>query len=242
MKKLGLLGSYLFIALLIISLASSFSTGDSIYCNIHWYTYAGRGFDCSNHINSFLFAYLGNPQTYFFTMSLLLILILFFHHTPYLRPEYWVRIADNPMRWVVKTILLTSLEVAVVFYPLFVTAGFILGFSSEWDIQLLIFPLYLFVYTSLVVALFHVVYVLTEKYIVALFAFFFINAIYFFIIHEISWHLPMPIDSPVIDGISFHIPGESLFIINLSIFYVIFMLIISFITLIIALKRKECYQ
>jgi len=226
MKKLGLWGTYLFISLLIISLASNFSRGDSIYCGMHSDHYAQLGFDCSNHVNSFLSAFLGNPQTYFFTINILLVILLFFHHIPYLRPEYWVRVADNPVRWVVKKILLISLEVMVVFYLLFVVAGVVLGFTSEWEIQLLFYPMYLFVFTSVVVTLFHVVYVLTEKYIVALFAFFFVNLIYFNIIDEIAWQ----------------IFADHTFIIKFSIYYIIFMLIASSITLIIALKRKECYK
>jgi len=226
MKKLGLLGTYLFTALFITFLASDFSLGDSIYCYDFGYRYAQLGFDCNNHVNSFLSAFLRNPQTYFFTISLLLIIILFFHHTPYLRPEYWVRLTDRPVRWVVKKILLISLEVIAVFYPLFVIAGLILGFSFEWEIQYLLYPLYLFVFTALVVTFFHVVYVFTEKYIVALFAFFFTNLISFNIIDEIAWQ-------------TF---ADDTFITNFSISYIIFMLIASSIILIIALRRKECYR
>jgi len=243
MKRLGLWGTYLFTALLMISLALGFSQGDSIYCGIYGYHYAQLGFDCSNHVNSFLSAFLGNPQTYFFTISILLVILLFFHHIPYLRPEYWVRVADNPARWVVKKILLISLEVTVVFYPLFVVAGMVLGFTFEWEIQLLLYPLYLFVFTALVVTLFHVFYVLTEKYIVALFVFFFTNLIYFNIIDEIAWQTSTgdSLNVDAIDGVMFPTFNNS-FIIYASIFYVISMLIASSIALIIALKRKECYK
>ena len=242
MKRLGLIGSYIFIALLIISLAANFSVGDSIYCGMHGYRYAQLGFDCSNHVNSFLSAFLANPQTYFFTISILLVILLFFHHIPYLKPEYWVRVADRPVEWVVKKILFTSLEVMVVFYPLFVVAGLVLGFSFAWEGRLPFYPVYLFIFTSMVGTLFHVIYVLTEKYIASLFAFFFINLIYFNIIYEISWLMPTPADPITVTGITWHTAADSTLIINASIFYIIFMLIASSITLVIALKRKECYR
>ena len=153
-----------------------------------------------------------------------------------------MRIADRTVAWVVKKILLFSLEVMVIFYPLFVVAGFVLGFSFVLEIQLLFYPVYLFVFTALVVTFFHVVYVFTEKYIVALFSFFFINLIYFNIIFEISWLMPTPADSIAISGITWHTAADSMLIINASIFYIISMLIASSITLVIALKRKECYR
>jgi len=242
MRKLGLLISYLFITLLIFFLASDFSLGYSIYCGMHGYRYAQLGFDCSNHVNSFLSAFLRNPQTYFFTFSILLVILLFFRHIPYLKSEYWVRVADKPVWWVGKKVLLLSLEVMAVFYPLFVVSGLVLGFSVAWEVQLLFYPLYLFIFTAMVTTFFHVVYVTTEKYVIALFAFFFTNNIYIAIIDEIAWLMPTTSDLAHVGGLSWFAAAKSPFIINLSIFYIILMLAASSIILVIALKRKECYR
>lgn len=226
MRKLGLLGIYLFIALLITFLASDFSLGYSNYCYRFGYRYMALGFDCSNHVNSFLAAYLGRPQTYFFTISLLLMMILFFRHIPYLKPEYWVRVASNPIWFVAKKILAISLEVMVVFYSLFVIAGLIQGFSFAWEIKLLFYPVFLWAFSSLVVTFYHLVYVLTKKYIIALFVFFFTNLIFFVMIDQIAWS-------------TF---ADDTFVINFSVFYTMLMLVTSAITLAIALRHKECYQ
>jgi len=240
MRKLGLLGTYLFITLLIIFLAFEFSQGNSLYCAIHHHQYAQDGFDCSHHVNSFLSANLGNPGTYFFTISLLLILILFFHYAPYLKPEYWVRIADRPAQWIVKKILLISLEILVILYLLFALSGFIFGFSFEWEIQLLFYPIFIFIYSLSVITFFNLIYVLTEKHIIALFTFFFANLIYFNVIDEIAWQIFSGY-APDIYGVTYP-TFDNDFIINASIFYTIFISIASFIILIIALKRKECFK
>jgi len=237
MKKIGILGTYLFITLLTIFLASDFSLGYSEYCNQFGYRYSGighladhlSGFDCSTHVNSFLSAFLGNPQTYFFTISILLVILFFFNHTPYLKPEYWIRVA-NPVRWVVKKILLISLEVTVALFILFIVAGLLLGFSVEWELWLLFYPIFLFIFSAMSITFYHVIYVVTEKYIISLLAFFFMNLIYFTIINEIAW------------AMIFDYFERDVFITNISISNIIFMLVASSITLVIALKRKECYQ
>ena len=226
MRRLGIFGTYLFFIFLTISLAHDFSRGYSLYCKSFEATYAELGFNCSTHVNSFLAAFLANPQTYFFTISLLMMILLFFQHIPYLKPEYWVRVADKSRRWVGKKILLTSFSAVAVLYSSFVVAGFVLGFSSMWEVQFLLYPLYLFIYSTLIMTMFHVVYVLSEKPIIALFTFFFTNFIFFVVISEIAWQTLL----------------DATFVRDLSIFYVFFMLASSFITLIIALKRKECYK
>jgi len=240
MKKLGRIIVYSLSGLLIFSLASSFPNGDSIYCHANGQFYAELGFDCQNHVNAFLSAYLANPQTYFFTISLLLVVILLFHHIPYLKPEYWVRIADHPGRWVVKKIFLTSLEVAFLFYFIFLLPGFALGFSIWWNLQLLYYLLYLFIFIALVNMIFHVIYVISEKYIIALFAFFFINIIFFYIIYEISWLIGGTFTD--VDGIAIFNPANDPLILRTSIAYIFIMSIVSIITLFIALGRKECFK
>jgi len=240
MKRLGRIITYLMIGLLIWSLASSFSQGLSNYCAASGEFYAQQGFDCNTHVNAFLSAYLGNPQTYFFSISLFLVFILFFHHVPYLKPEYWIRIANKPRWWVGKKIFLTTLEVTALFYLLYGGVGVVLGFSVTWTSELLLYPLYLFGFIALVNVLFQVVYVFTEKYVVALFSFFFINNLFFYIIYEIAWLTGGTF--LVLDGIQVFDPANDPFILKMSHVYVVLMLLAGFTTLFIILKRKECFK
>lgn len=240
MKKVGLVITYLILILLVFFLALDFSHGDSLYCGVHEQRYALLGFSCSNHVNSFLFAFLANPGTYFFTISLLFILILFFKHTPYIKPEYWVRITDNPSKWVVKKMFSTALEMAILFYLVFASIGFLFGFTFEFEFRLLLPLIYLLIFTFTVVVKFHMIYVFTGKYIVALFSFFFINFIFFTVIDEVTFRNSL--GQGVSVGNTIFQNFENHVVTNAVITYVCVMLIICFITLIIALRRKECYK
>jgi len=240
MIKLGRIITYSVIGLLVWSLASEFTKGFSNYCAGNWEFYEELGFHCDTHTNAFLSAYLGDPQHYFFAISLLLIFVLFFHHVPYLKPEYWVRIANSPQIWVVKKILSITLEVTALFYLFYTGIPLILGFSVAWTSELLHYPLYLFAFITLINVIFHLIYVVTEKYVVALFSFFFINNLFFYIIYEIAWLTGGTFIN--IGDVQVFDPASDSFILQMTTIYVSVMLLVCFTTLLIALKNKECFK
>lgn len=237
MRKIGFILTGLIILLFLFSITHDFSRGDSIYCATAWEMYDVQGFYCSRHANAFLSATLGDSGTYFFTLSLFLICLIFFNHQPYLRPEEWIRTNDKRLKRILKNTVASSLSLSLFFYFAHALPSLILGFSFTLEPQLFIYLTFLFLYIIMTHLQFHVVYALSHQPVVALFSFFLINSFFYFVIDEIAWNLnPTMIE---IGSVSHFLPAQDPFIWQASVLFVTLNLTLILLIFPYIIRKKE---
>ena len=211
-KKIGLISTYFFIFIITFY----FSSNAAIY---------------NRTMNEYIASYLGNFQTYFFVFTQLLLPIILFNHIHYLKPEYVVRMKNSLFIYIIKKIMEDSIQIILLIFAFFFVSGFLLRLPFEMDIFLYISLFFQFyIYIIAIFLFYHTLYVLLEKYVLALFIIVASNLIVntgtfgfrFIFIYD-----------DYLDQILFYI---------ISWIYFLIIIIVSLVSLLIITKRKECYS
>jgi len=209
-KRLGLMLSYVFILILVTYLAA-----DAL--SFH------------NQLSTFITSYLDNDQTYFFVFTILLVPIFLFHHIPYLKPEYFLRMRQRIRYYIFRKVMLDSLQVAGVIFISFIWGGLTMGLHPEFSLSYFRYFLQVFLFMATSFLLYHAIYALVHKHFIA-------------ILILLSGHIAFLI---AVVSISFtFIFEEQQFQQNIRLFSIIYLsclFMISLAILVLTTKNKESY-